>query len=313
MVEEARLGAHAVAPPRLHLPGAAAGRDRAREADDDLDLRALATEAASHGRPARRGRRARRPVARRGAPPGRHQPRGPGAQPAHAHRVRRSGDLAAHGRASPSELIATIDQVPSDEERARAMAYVAQSHMAPSTASPPPASGPTRRSRSPTRQRLRGRAPGGDGGEGLGARGRARPPPPRARPSCEEAADEAERTGDHVLAAQALVNLVWQARMSSRLDDARRARASGCASTPRSAGFDSLASYARVEALAVAGGRRRRPRRRPRGARPAARATIPRTHLGPQPAVAGRAAGRARPRGRRPATRPPSSPRPPSR
>jgi DNA-binding NarL/FixJ family response regulator len=65
----------------------------------------------------------------------------------------------------------------------------------------------------------------------------------------EEAAEEAARTGDHALAAQALEPLVWLARVSSRLDDARdlveRMRKHA-----EVAGLDRLATYARVEATA---------------------------------------------------------------
>ena len=66
----------------------------------------------------------------------------------------------------------------------------------------------------------------------------------------QEAADEAERTGDHVLAARALVNLVWQARMTSRFAEAREL-VQRMRQHAETAGFDSLASYARVEALAA--------------------------------------------------------------
>ena len=48
--------------------------------------------------------------------------------------------------------------------------------------------------------------------------------------------------------------------MTSRFAEARDARRSACASHAEAAGFDSLASHARVEALAALGGGRRRPR-----------------------------------------------------
>jgi DNA-binding NarL/FixJ family response regulator len=64
------------------------------------------------------------------------------------------------------------------------------------------------------------------------------------------AADEAERIGEHVLAARALINLVWQARQASQVAEARELllRMRRHAET---AGFDALASHTRVEAMAV--------------------------------------------------------------
>ena len=114
----------------------------------------------------------------------------------------------------------------------------------------------------------------------------------------QEAADEAERTGDHVLAARALVNLVWQARMTSRFDEAREL-VQRMRQHAETAGFDSLASYARVEALAALAAAdgdldsALDVLDRGHACRPGARAS-------PQPPLAGRAAGRAGPRGRRP-------------
>ena len=96
MVAEARLGAQA----SLRLGSTYQALQLAEtglcEADDDLDLRALATEAAAMVGPARRRRRARRPVARPRPRAGRRHPRGPRPQPAHAHRLRRRRP-ARHG------------------------------------------------------------------------------------------------------------------------------------------------------------------------------------------------------------------------
>jgi len=64
------------------------------------------------------------------------------------------------------------------------------------------------------------------------------------------AAAEAERTGDHVLAARALVNLVWLARQASEVQEAR-ALVRRMRHHAEAAGFDSLASHTRVEAMAV--------------------------------------------------------------
>jgi DNA-binding NarL/FixJ family response regulator len=64
------------------------------------------------------------------------------------------------------------------------------------------------------------------------------------------AADDAENVGEHVLAARALINLVWLARQSSNVGEGRdlleRMRLHA-----EKAGFDSLANHARVEALAL--------------------------------------------------------------
>lgn len=64
------------------------------------------------------------------------------------------------------------------------------------------------------------------------------------------AAEASEAAGDHVLAARAMLNLVWLARQASKVDEARelleRMRRHA-----EAAGFDSLASHTRVEAMAV--------------------------------------------------------------
>ncbi len=64
------------------------------------------------------------------------------------------------------------------------------------------------------------------------------------------AADDAEAAGDHVAAARALINLVWLARQSSRVDEGRSLLQRVHEHAER-AGFDLLASHARVEALAL--------------------------------------------------------------
>jgi DNA-binding CsgD family transcriptional regulator len=64
------------------------------------------------------------------------------------------------------------------------------------------------------------------------------------------ATEEAERHDDHVLAARALINLVWLARQSSQVDEARRLLKRMRAHA-EAAGFDSLAGHTRVEALAL--------------------------------------------------------------
>src|SRR3546814_15779936 len=66
----------------------------------------------------------------------------------------------------------------------------------------------------------------------------------------EGTASDAELVGDHVVAARALVNLAWEARQSSRVDEARE-MVQRMRLHAEAAGFDSLASHSRVEAIAV--------------------------------------------------------------
>src|SRR3546814_15986746 len=66
----------------------------------------------------------------------------------------------------------------------------------------------------------------------------------------EETASDAELVGDHVVAARALVNLAWEARQSSRVDEAR-AMVQRMRLHEEAAGFDSLASPSRVGAIGV--------------------------------------------------------------
>ena len=171
MVEEARLGAHAVAPPRLHLPGAAAGRDRARGGRGRSRPARRGHRGGVARRSARRGRRARRPLARRRA-----RRQGDISHEAEALSLRMRiafdlGDLAAHGRAHGG---AHRHDRPAarDEERAMAMACVAQSYMLRDLVEPT-CEWADKALALADGQRLRDRAPGGDGGEGLGARDRA--------------------------------------------------------------------------------------------------------------------------------------------
>jgi DNA-binding CsgD family transcriptional regulator len=245
MVHEARLGAEA----SLRLGSTYQALQLAEtglgEADDDLDLRAVATEAATmvgllddaaeHGDRWLAQARAAGDVT--------HEAR------ALSLRMRIAfdmGDLPEMARFT-DELVATVDQVPSDEERARAMTYVAQSHrlldrVALTCEWADKALGIA----TPNGFKAVRLAAMVEKGSALtvdldsAAEGRA---------LLEEAAEEAARTGDHALAAQALEPLVWLARVSSRLDDARdlveRMRKHA-----EVAGLDRLAGYARVEATA---------------------------------------------------------------
>ena len=256
-----------VAPPRLHLPGAAARRDRARARPTTTSTCApLATEAAAmvgllddaaeHGDQWLAHARARAT-----------SPTRPGRSACACASRSTSGDLAGMARFT-DELIATVDQVPADEERARAMTYVAQSHRLLDRVGPHLRVG-RQGARDRHAERLRGRAPGGDGGEGLGARGRAghrrrgRGPPrggrrrgrahrrPRPRRPGARAAScgwpacrAASTTPATLVAADAQARRGRRVRLAGQLRAGRGHR--------------------------VAGGRRRRPRRRPRGARAAA-------------------------------------------
>ena len=156
------------------------------------------------------------------------------------------GDLAATA-ALTEELIGMLDQLP-DEERAMAMASVAQSYM-------------VRDLIEPTREwadKALALAEANDFETvrltAMVEKGSVLVIEPATTAEgvalLQEAADEAERTGDHVLAARALVNLVWQARMTSRFAEAREL-VQRMRQHAETAGFDSLASYARVEALAA--------------------------------------------------------------
>ncbi|MGK2946941.1 MAG: ATP-binding protein [Acidimicrobiales bacterium] len=157
------------------------------------------------------------------------------------------GDLAQVERFTQA-LIEIIDRLPSDDERAEAMAYVAQSYM--------------------LREQVEATCEWSDKAYSLAVdggfdrvrlaamveKGSALQMVPEAaeegRSLLEAAAEEAGRLGEHVLAARALNNLVWQARESSQVEKAR-------ALVPRvrrhaeAAGFDMLAADSGLEALAV--------------------------------------------------------------
>ena len=219
------------------------------------------------------------------------------------------GDLPAWP-ASPTSSSPRSTRCPSDEDRARAMTYVAQSHrlldrVAPTCEWADKALGHRHA------QRVRRRAPRRDGREGLGARRSSPARPPRAEPS--------SRRPPRRPPAPATTRS--PPRRSSRSCGWRGCRAAS--TTPallvermrkhaEVAGFDRLASYARVEAtasLAAADGdldaalevleQRRRDDPRTTSARNRRWLSVLRAGPGP--------------RGRRPPARPPSSPRPPSR
>ncbi len=245
MVAEARLGAHE----SLHLGSTYQALQLAEtglaEAEDDLDLRSVAAEAASlaglldeaaeHGDDWLADARKQADTV--------HESRALGLRMRVAYEL---GDLAGMA-AFTDALIETVDQLP-DEERALAMACVAQSYMLRDLA------GPTCEWADKALdlairhgfERVRIAAMIEKGSvmvlePGTAAEGNA---------LLQESADAAEQVGDHVLAARSLVNLVWQARQASRFDEAREL-VHRMRDHAEAAGFDSLASYARVEALAA--------------------------------------------------------------
>src|SRR3546814_9209419 len=116
-------------------------------------------------------------------------------------------------------LIGLVDQLEADEERARAMASIAQSyglrdHVEPArewadkALALAEANGfeAVRRAAMLEKGSMLVMEPS-TAGEG--------------RAILEETASDAELVGDHVVAARALVNLAWEARQSSRVDAAR--------------------------------------------------------------------------------------------
>jgi DNA-binding CsgD family transcriptional regulator len=245
MVEEARLGAReslglGSTHQALHLAETGLSED-----EDDLDLRSVATqaawmiglldEAAEHNE--------------RWLAMAREQ--GDVGQEARALSMRMRvaydlGDLPGMAVAT-DELIATIDRLPSDEERARAMSFVAQSYNLRDLAEPTcewaDKAYALATANDLTGVRLAAMVEKGSVmviEVGTAAEGNK---------LLHQAAAEAEAAGEHVLAARALMALVWQARHSSRVDEARQLldRMRRHAET---AGFDSLVSQARVEVLA---------------------------------------------------------------
>ena len=245
MVREARLGAKSsmrLGSTYQALQLAEAGLC---EAEDDLELRALATEAAAmvgllddaadHGDQWLAHARATGDVT--------HEARALSLRMRIAYDM---GDLPAMADFT-EQLVATVDGVPSDEDRARAMTYVAQSHRLLDRVA---------LTCEWADKALAIATPNGFEAVRLAAlveKGSALTVEPASaaegRALLEEAAEEAARAGDDGLAAQAIEPLVWLARVSSRLDDARTL-VERMRKHAEVAGFDRLASYARVEATA---------------------------------------------------------------
>jgi DNA-binding CsgD family transcriptional regulator len=147
------------------------------------------------------------------------------------------GDLDAVERHTEA-LISVVDRLPTDEARARAMAAVAQSYMLREQAEATYEWADKALALAEARglDRVRMAAMVEKGSMLLMDPART----DEARVLLEAAADEAERAGEHVLAARSLNNLVWHARQWSEVDQVRslieRMRVQA-----RAAGFDSLA------------------------------------------------------------------------
>jgi DNA-binding CsgD family transcriptional regulator/tetratricopeptide (TPR) repeat protein len=147
------------------------------------------------------------------------------------------GDLDAMATHTDA-LIAAIDRLPTDEERARAMAAVAQSYMLRDHADETTEWADKALSLADAHDLVLVRL------TAMAEKGSMLMMDParedEARELLEEAATGAERLGDHVLAARSLNNLVWHARQWSDADEVRRLieRMRGQA---RAAGFDALA------------------------------------------------------------------------
>ena len=143
-------------------------------------------------------------------------------------------------------LIEALDHLPSDAERATAMAAIAQSFMLRDLIEPTVewADKAIRLATAEGLDAVRIDAAVQKGSVLVLQSSTAA----EGRELLEAAADEADHAGEHVLVAKAMVNLMWRARQSNRLDEAR-ALAARMARHARAAGFDSLASYANTEAL----------------------------------------------------------------
>ncbi len=245
MVTEARLGAASSLRLGSTYQALLLAETGLSECDDDLPLLALATEAAAmvglleeaaeHGDRWLAIARANGEVT--------HEARSLSARMRIAFDL---GDLPGMARFT-EDLIRTVDQVPADEDRARAMTYVAQSYRLLDQVA----------ATCEWADKALGLAtPNGFDLVRLAAlveKGSALVVEPGSSEEgaalLRQAADEGERAGQHALVAQAIEPLVWLARVSSRLDEAR-ALVERMRTHAEAAGFDMLAGYARVEATA---------------------------------------------------------------
>jgi DNA-binding NarL/FixJ family response regulator len=144
------------------------------------------------------------------------------------------------------DLIQVIDLLPTDEVRARAMAFVAQSYMLRDDPDSTSEWADKAIALADAHGLVDVRA------AALVEKGSALlqlPNSDEGRAILEDAIDEAERIGDHVLAARALNNLVWHARKWMDFDQVR-ARIERMREHADAAGFESLGAGAEAEALA---------------------------------------------------------------
>jgi DNA-binding CsgD family transcriptional regulator len=217
MIDEARLGAHSLLAHGSSYQALQLAECGLSEAEDDFDLLAVATraawlaglleDAAHYGRRWLQLARASDEVSEEAA--------------ALSLRMRvafEQGDMEAMGRFSDA-LVELLDRLPTDEQRAQAMAYVAQSHMVrdqvEATCEWADKAQQLAEANGLTRVRL----------AAMVEKGSALLHDPSAaedaRELLETAIAEAGRIGEHVLAARALNNLLWRALGSERADEVR--------------------------------------------------------------------------------------------
>lgn len=246
MVEEARLGAHDSLDHGSTYQALQLAEAGLSEVEDDLDLRSAATraawladlleEAVDHSARWLEGARSTGDISQEAA-----------ALSLQMRITYGLGDLAGMTAATDA-LIDVIERLPTEESRARAMAVVAQSYMLRDLVAPT--------------CEWADRAVALADAHGLHdvrraalvEKGSVLVFDPLTSSEGErilrDAVAEADAAGDHLTAAQALSCLVWKARQSSRLDEARELL-DRMRHHAESAGFDALAGEARVESLAA--------------------------------------------------------------
>jgi DNA-binding NarL/FixJ family response regulator len=155
------------------------------------------------------------------------------------------GDIEATA-AFTDALIDVIDRLPTDEGRARAMAFVAQSYMLRDEFDPTCEWADKAYALAEDHDLSGVRiAAMVEKGSALLERPESEP---EGRRLLERAIEEAERTGEHILAARGLNNLIWHARQWADFDEVR-SLVDRMRRHAEAAGFDSLASGAKVETL----------------------------------------------------------------
>jgi DNA-binding NarL/FixJ family response regulator len=245
MVEEARLGAHESLALGSSYQALQLAETGLTEAEDDLDLLAAAARAAwladlldaavTHSDRWLRLAREQGSVSEEAA--------------ALSTRIRVAfelGEMESMG-AFTDELIEIVDRLPADDERARAMAVLAQSHMlrerVDETCLWADRARELAEANDLTDVRIAAMV---EKGSALiySYRNTA-----EARDLLRGAAEEAERVGEHLLAARAFSNLLWHARRWDDMDEAR-ALVERMRVQAEAAGFGALAGGDRAAALA---------------------------------------------------------------